>query len=299
MSGAPEPRRACYCCAGPLVTFLRSARAEVDRCAGCGSLLARFAVRPGGADPWDMPSVTPAFLRALGMRRALQAERILRRFRPILASGAVLDYGCGQGAFVRFLRERGIPAAGCDLSTANADPSIRNGAFIALSEPWELPPLDRFATLCFLDVLEHSEAPGALVETLASSRVGQVIVKVPLAGGPIAAAAALLSRLGRPGLLERLLLAGEVSPHFTLFSARGLARLFESRGFALAESLALADVGRELPDRLRGPSGKPKLPAGRWTAALAGAALAALAPLWSDTRVFLFRRGRALARAVE
>lgn len=263
---------------------------EVAQCRKCGSLLTEFApAEIRNVDPWRIDNLTPSFLAALQMRRARQAQQILARFGAVLRKGKLVDYGCGQGAFVEYLRSQGVDALGCDISVRNLAPEVA-GHFIQVSEPWEIPSLEGCTSISFLDVLEHVETPDLIVEKLYASGIEYVLIKVPMLRGPIGMAAHWMARRGKLGLLHRLLLVDEPAPHYSFFTSKGLIKLFGSRGFSLADSVRIADVGPELPNRLRGIEGEPSLSASRALATLAGFGLATISPLWSDTRVFLFQR---------
>jgi len=58
---------------------------------------------------------SPAFLRSPERRRLLEVERVLDLALEGGASSA-LDVGCGSGLFAEAFRERGLAAAGVDLS---------------------------------------------------------------------------------------------------------------------------------------------------------------------------------------
>lgn len=236
-----------------------------------------------------MGSVTPSFLQALQRRRNIQATQIASFFEHELHRGSLIDYGCGQGSFVHLLRERGIDAFGCDISDSYLRDEVRE-KFIRLAGPWALPNLTNFRTISFLDVLEHVENPSSFVAELQASNVTNVLVKVPMLKGPIGIGASILARMGRSTLLQRLLLVGEISPHYSFFTSHGLEQLFKQHGFALKSALRIADVGSELPERMRGKDGEPPLAQTRLFGACLGAILACIAPAWSDTRVFLFSR---------
>jgi SAM-dependent methyltransferase len=280
---------ACYCCRNGLHAFAESPMCEAQRCEGCGSLLTKFSSTADQKDPWEMGSVTPSFLEALKLRRAIQARQIVNHFGPQLRAGKALDYGCGQGAFVSYMRQCGIDAVACDISDTYLEGNLRD-SFIELTGPWAVPDLSGINTICFLDVLEHSPDPGALIGQLHKAGVNGVLVKVPMLHGPIGRASQILARLGRPGLLYRLLLVDEISPHYSFFTSKGLTQLFASNGFRLADSVSLADVGSELPERLRGKEGEPSKGGKRAIFTAFGALLSLVSPIWSDTRVFLFQR---------
>lgn len=283
-------RSTCYCCSSALSLLNDSPAVAVAHCSGCGSLLMEFPpVQQEESDPWELQSVTPAFLKALETRRAKQAQQIVARFSKVLRSGKLLDYGCGQGAFVSYVRSQEIQAVGCDISSRNLNPELAKD-FLQLHEPWEIPALSDFSAVSFLDVLEHVESPDVVVEKLFSSGIDYVLIKVPMLRGPIGMVAHWLGRRGKLGLLHRLLLVDEPAPHYSFFTSKGLVKLFAAHGFKLVDSVRIADVGAELPNRLRGMEGEPSLSAGRAFATIVGSCLALLSPLWSDTRVFLFQR---------
>ena len=282
----------CYCCSSPLAPLNQSVIVEVAQCRGCGSLLSEYPpAEAREADPWHIGNLTPSFLQALEMRRAKQAQRITAHFGKALRRGKLLDYGCGQGAFVSYVRSQGIDGKGCDISTRNLSPEIASH-FVQVSEPWEIPPLGEFTSISFLDVLEHIDSPDIFVGKLAASGIDQVLIKVPMLRGPIGMFAHWLARRGKVGLLHRLLLVDEPAPHYSFFTSKGLVKLFASSGFRLVDSVRIADVGLELPNRLRGMQGEPSLSASRAITTAVGLGLAMISPLWSDTRVFLFQRSQ-------
>ena len=293
--GATTPAEACYCCGETRKSVDYLPEVAIARCHSCGTLRTAFSESAPRQDPWQMGSVTPAFLDALQRRRNLQAAQIAAFFGAELQRGPLIDYGCGQGSFVHLLRERRIDAFGCDISDSHLRNEVRD-KFIRLAGPRALPDLNDFRTISFLDVLEHVEDPGAFVAGLQDSNVTNVLVKVPMLKGPIGAGASILARMGRSELLQRLLLVGEISPHYSFFTSRGLEDLFKRHGFTLKSSLRIADVGTELPERMRGKDGEPPVARTRLIGTCLGAILASIAPAWSDTRVFLFSRAPLLTR---
>ena len=60
-------------------------------------------------------------------------------------------------------------------------------------------------------------------------------------------------------------------------------------GYRRTRRVNLADVGAEMPDRIRGGLGPSSKPA-RLAAAGVGAGLATVAPVWTDTAAFLYER---------
>ena len=254
-----------------------------------GTLVVEHTGHTDGDDPWDVSSITETFAKALRERRTVQGRRILRSFGDVLGLGPVLDYGCGQQVFLAQLLAAGHDATGSDVglpdgAVAGGVPSDR---FIRLNTPWAVPRPGEWTSIVLLDVLEHHPDPSRFVRSLAGPRF--LLVKVPLVTGPIGRIARAGVRMGKPALMETLLLVGDVSPHLRFFTAAGLDQVAAEAGYERRRRLNLADVGFELADRIRGGLGPRSQPA-RVAAAAAGLGFAALAPLWTDTAVFLYER---------
>jgi hypothetical protein len=199
------------------------------------------------------------------------------------ASSPVLDYGSGQGAFLAALDATGMDAWGCDLDTDVPMGSTTRNPIIKVQEPWQIPNGD-WGTVVMLDVLEHHPDPGAFLDTLSCRHL---LLKLPTATGPAAAVARVAARLGRSGPLEQLFLAGENAPHYWLATQRGLLSLAQRKGWRIVSQRRLAEVGRELPDRIR-PTVNGFMRRSLMTAV--GAATAAVGPVWSDTTLVLLER---------
>lgn len=254
-----------------------------------GSLVVEHLNPPGGEDPWLVSSITDAYAHALRERRVRQGGRIIHRFAEVLDRGPVLDYGCGQQAFLSQLLAAGYDAMGCDVGVPEASlaEGVPSDRFIRLGQPWAVPRAGSWTTIVLLDVLEHHPEPERFLCSLGSPRF--LLVKVPLVTGPIGRLARAGVSLGRPALMETLLLAGDVSPHLRFFTRKGVDHVARAAGYKRRRCLKLADVGTEMPDRIRGGLGPRSRPA-RLAAAAVGAGLAATSPLWSDTAAFLYER---------
>jgi len=215
---------------------------------------------------------------------------MLRCFGDVLARGPVLDYGCGQQAFLSQLLNAGYDATGCDVSVpaAGLSEDVPHDRFIQLDEPWAVPCIGSWTTVVLLDVLEHHAEPDRFLRALGSPKF--LLVKVPLVTGPVGRLARAGVRLSRPALMETLLLVGDISPHLRFFTVEGVDQVTRAAGYRRIRRLNLADVGSEMPDRIRGGLGPRSKPA-RLAAAGVGAGLAAMSPLWSDTAALLYERG--------
>lgn len=251
-----------------------------------GTLWVRHRTTSDAVNPWDVASITPDFAEALIKRRRIQGRQIIRRYGAVLRTGTVLDYGCGHGAFLAQLLAAGVDAAGCDIGVPLDLHATRRERFHLLDEPWAIPQGGPWTTVVLLDVLEHHSQPVEFVRALGAPNL---LIKVPLKTGPIGLVARLALRSNRTALMETLLLVGDVSPHLIFFTAKGLDTVLTQAGYVRKSMLRQADVGLELPKRIRGglaPSNRLLslgLSAG-------GSALAAVATIWSDTATFHYVR---------
>ena len=105
-------------------------------------------------------------------------------------------------------------------------------------------------------------------------------------GGPIGTISRWLSYFGLYGLLNSLLLVGDVSPHLYFFTEKGLTSILERHGFHKISKLKLEEVGAELPQRIR--AGEPISGWKKYLLILAGKGFELLSPFWPDTEVYLF-----------
>lgn len=274
------------CCDAALASQRTSSVMRLDRCIACGSLWCTHSGTPSNALPWQDLLLTARFAAALKHRRRIQAEQICDSF-PELAAGTVLDYGTGQATFPSVLLERGLDAWGCDLDLGAPGRAALADRVIQLPGPWAIPD-GRWGAISMLDVIEHHAAPLDFLRQLPADRL---LLKVPLATGPLTQVARLADRLGRPGLLDAIALVGDASPHQVLFTRQGLTTLADRAGWRLVRAKAIADVGSEMPDRMR-IEGVLANRMVRPVVAAGGAATELLARVWSDTVVALFARAR-------
>lgn len=132
----------------------------VWRCANCGSLHSREAVDLGfyyRHYPVHQHRLDP--VTRLGYRNRW---RSLRR-HGLTRETSILDYGCGQGVFVRYLRQQGYQVEGYDpYASQFADPSVLQ---------------QRYEVVVAYDVIEHVAEPRHLLQQMAGClRPGGLLV---------------------------------------------------------------------------------------------------------------------------
>ncbi len=184
----------------------RAHRSTVWRCRHCGSL---HALEPIDAAAWyaDYPLQRQ---RLDFFAQRMYASRLAMLHRQGLSRvDEILDYGCGNGAFVRYARSRGYDTQGYDPYCA----------------PWDDPGVLRrtYDVVACQDVVEHAEDPLAFLDALAARvRPGGMLA----IGTPDGAALDLASALDAAGQLHQ-------PYHRHLIAAEQLERLVRARGFAI------------------------------------------------------------------
>lgn len=116
------------------------------------------------------------------LRRLLAGARARRARRYFPSSGKVLDVGCGQGAFLGLMQEKGWKGYGTELSPRSASRAIQTGLWVSAGEIQEnqFSP-DFFDLITFWHVLEHLREPAAVLKRLRPMlrRGGIVAVSTP------------------------------------------------------------------------------------------------------------------------
>lgn len=178
------------------------------RCAACRSIHARDEV-----DLAHYYERYPFFQLPLDWRlRAAYAEQRRRLEAAGLRRGArILDYGCGSGAFVRYLRSCGYEAQGYDgYNPRFADDSLLER---------------RYACVLSQDVLEHVPDPGALLDRFVTLAAPGALVAI---GTPNASAIDLERA-------ERYRHTLHAPYHRHILSRGALTAAGERRGWALEQ----------------------------------------------------------------
>jgi ubiquinone/menaquinone biosynthesis C-methylase UbiE len=99
------------------------------------------------------------------------------------AGQSILDVGCGPGAYIRTLRERGYQVDGVEGNDIMADEAMTTGATIYRSDLDEkglsFIEDNSYDTVICLDVLEHLYHPSVTLRELVRVSKKNVIVSVP------------------------------------------------------------------------------------------------------------------------
>ncbi|CUW38996.1 conserved protein of unknown function, containing methyltransferase type 11 [Magnetospirillum sp. XM-1] len=130
---------------------------------------------------------------AVGPKQSARYDAEIWEPAGCAASHSFLEIGCGTGAFLGYLRNKGVArllGIDHDPALASVIPEAARGDFLC-RDVWEVladESLDRFDRIVLLDVLEHFEAGDALrlMQALRGRLAanGRVVVKVPNAGSP-------------------------------------------------------------------------------------------------------------------
>jgi hypothetical protein len=232
---------------------------------------------------WSDNFLPNSYLEALSRRRKQQASKIREILEENSAAEPILDYGAGAGYAFRELNSVGIDVSACDIDTSLLQSESLQGKIIELQTPWSVPEGD-WPTVLLLDVLEHHFDPVTFLNQLHSD---MLVLKLPMASGPLSQVARLLARVGASGPLEGLFLAGDVMPHLWLPSRIGIARMAKLSGFELVNRRSIVEVGRELPQRLRALEMKRIFKASMTSI---GLLLSVMGRFWSDSEIWVLRR---------
>ena len=259
-----------------------SPRLVVRRCPACKILWGSHTDLASGK-PWDYAYLTDKFVLALRERREVQASSIASIIARQNSPQPILDYGSGQGVLLAHLSKLGLDAWGCDLDADVPMSAHTSDRTIHVDTPWAVPA-GEWRTVVMLDVLEHHHDP---CEFLTRLKATALLLKVPTSTGPAAFVARLFALIGRPGQLETLFLVGENAPHHWLATRRGVTSLARSAGWTRTWRGTVAEVGTELPERMRPPPTKRVM---RVMARIIGGTAAAVSRVWSDTEVQYFSR---------
>jgi SAM-dependent methyltransferase len=174
----------CPVCLGHSATPLLRARNgyEIVRCAHCRLVFtdAREAPPPAVLYPaFEQSESGPgrALRRSLGFFTRQRAA-LVRSAKP---NGRLLDFGCGSGAFARWMAKAGYDAVG--LEPFSLGRPLQEERLLLVREPLAsaAPRLGRFDVITLWHVLEHLNRPVEVLKRLSEMLApgGTVIVSVP------------------------------------------------------------------------------------------------------------------------
>jgi SAM-dependent methyltransferase len=121
--------------------------------------------------------VPKAMRSSLGVFTRQRAEVV----RGVKAGGRLLDFGCGSGAFARWMSERGYDAVGLEPFSLGQPTEAER--LLLIREPLEsaAPRIGRFDVITLWHVLEHLNRPVDVLEKLSEllAADGVLIISVP------------------------------------------------------------------------------------------------------------------------
>jgi 2-polyprenyl-3-methyl-5-hydroxy-6-metoxy-1,4-benzoquinol methylase len=191
------------------VRAFRDERFTVWRCTACQSIHAQDDV-----DLAHYYARYPVFDAALDWKLRAVYGNMLKRLQAggLKPTDKVLDYGCGKGVLVQFLREQGYDTSGWDR----------------YAEGWNDDGVlaHKYDCIVSQDVIEHVDSPHALLDTLHGMTNPGGIVSI---GTPDAAALDLKDP-------EDFVHALHLPYHRHILSMAALQKLGEQHGFAVRRS---------------------------------------------------------------
>jgi SAM-dependent methyltransferase len=171
------------CGATETAVFLQSRNGyPIVRCSGCRLAFTDARNAPPPASLYPAFDQSSAFLPRL-LRRWLgifvqQREAIVRSVKPC---GRLLDFGCGSGAFARWMADGGYDVVG--LEPFSLGQPLQAERVLLLREPLEsaVAKVGRFDVITMWHVLEHLPRPIDVLRTLSRLLApgGVFIVSVP------------------------------------------------------------------------------------------------------------------------
>lgn len=178
--------------------FLKNAGWTLVRCNACTQMFHKYILDAEWNErrysEWMNAASIEAFEKERGLalfnhkfnvsrrntEHVLRIEKLTRRLRgdqPV----RLLDFGCGDGAFVELCRNYCFQAVGVD----RAEPRADRAAITIFKSLDEIPGNERFHAITLFEVLEHLDDPADIMSLLAKRIVpnGILVVETPDCSG--------------------------------------------------------------------------------------------------------------------
>jgi SAM-dependent methyltransferase len=154
----------------------------IVRCSRCRLVFTDMRTAPPASELYpafdQSDTGIPKAMRSSLAVFARQREAVVRSVKP---SGRLLDFGCGNGAFARWMSQSGYDAVG--LEPFSLGKPVQADRLLLVREPLESAAarLGQFDVITLWHVLEHLSRPLDVLKTLSSllAKDGVLIVSVP------------------------------------------------------------------------------------------------------------------------
>lgn len=243
MEAVPEQRPAC---AGTQVPRFHTRALSFARCKQCGHWSARL--RTSGEQLSALYQVESyAGFREDPVFDQVIEEQVATHFAPRLPAGAaILDVGCGNGAFLAAADRFGYDVQGLDISEAAAQMCRSRGLKATAGDFLTLEQPRRYDAVTMWDVIEHLPAPAAFVRRALDvlNPGGYLVIKTPMISDATFQVVSLVLRLAA-GVLQ-------TPAHIQFFTEESMARLARATGLETVERIPVGAMrGRPPTGSLR------------------------------------------------
>ncbi|MEI9986560.1 MAG: class I SAM-dependent methyltransferase [Aliidongia sp.] len=179
---------ACAICSGngmhlrypEAIDYLTGDRFEVWTCTVCGS--GRTEPVPGNLHRHYPPRYRQYHLAIKWILQLLYHHRVKRWARLFSRPGTAFEMGCGDAMMLASLSRLGWQVLGSERTEESAAAArMKSGLPIVVGGPEAIDPTARFDLIVLNQVLEHLDAPGAVITQLAGMLApgGKLVIDVP------------------------------------------------------------------------------------------------------------------------
>jgi len=160
-------------------------------------------------------------------------SQLFNLLNPLMKNRFILDYGCGDGSFLRFLSKRGYKCAGVEYDSGLVQKlreQNRDIQFYTVDEFWSEQNDISFWLIFFGDVLEHLATPVEFLRKIYQKMPtgGLIVAQGPLENN---SSLNLLFRKMTSSLIGKDRIASHTPYHIFFSNAKNQEMLFSNTGF--------------------------------------------------------------------